>query len=230
MSSNEVVRLQQQWRGFAAERSRAKHKVQEKVEANNAEIMRLRDENARITLEFDEHWKNRKQEIQEARDVAVMEELATGRSAQSILKELGSNNTVWIYDLRAKVQAAGGLPAAVNANSPSQSPNFLQAVPDLEPESTVLPDVTWLHHGHQGVVGWLVSSNHSYIKKYGAEGTEFEGHWFVCDRDRTFIGGNRELFEATPKAEVTRKYKLLLSLLDESYAGKVKIVDNPYTE
>jgi hypothetical protein len=240
MSSNEVVRLQQQWRGFAAERSKAKRELEEHTEKNNAEITRLRDENARLTSEFDEKWRTKKQEIQEARDLAVMQELATGRSAQSILKELGSNNTVWIYDLRAKVQAAGSLPAGTNLNSPQvqvfeeqqqqiqQQSAQLTLVPDYEPE--VLPGMKWSHHNHQGVVGWLISDNGKYIKKYGAEGTDFEGQWFVCDRDKDFIGGSRDLFEATPKGEITRKIKLLESLLDDSYTGRVKLVDNPYTD
>lgn len=237
--STKVVRLQQEWRNFAATRSRAKRELQEKVDANKAEMARLQDENAAMLTRFDEDWKAEKARIQEARDIAVMEELATGRPAQAILKEIGSNNTVWIYELRARVQAASGLPEPQNLNTPTaqviplpvQQQQLQQQAAQLETvETAVLEDVRWLSHNHQGVVGWLISEDHTLTKKYGAPGTEFEGEWFICETEsKEFQLGNQALYDITPKAEITRRSNMLASLLDESYKGRVKLVDNPYT-
>lgn len=226
MPMTKVVDLHNQWRGFTAERGRAKRAVAEKIEENNARIAELREENIRLETEFDNEWKNKKEQLKVARDEAVMDLLASGRSAQSILRELGSNNTVWIYDLRDKVMTAKGIPVPSNVNT------LTHAKPAEEPESApiqILPDVKWLHHNHQGVVGWLVSEDQNYVKRWGQNGTDFEGQWFICDRQHNFIAGNLELFGVTPRTEVTKRTKLLLSLLDGSYEGKIREADNPFT-
>jgi hypothetical protein len=250
MSSEDMVVLQQRWRGFTAEKAKAKRVMQERIEENNAEITRLREENIRMNSAFDRHWAEERARLQQARDEAVMEQMAAGRSAQSILKDLGSNNTVWIYDLRSRVQAAGRIPQQPNANTyfapePQQHQLQQQAaqleetvepqtwgagviVEEAEP-SVDVSGITWLHHTHQGVVGWLLSSDHQYVKKHGAAGTDFEGEWFVCSRDHEFIAGNRELFESTAKGEVTRRRNMLTALLEDRYEGKIKLVDNPFT-
>lgn len=232
---SDMIELQRQWRAFSSDRAKAKHQIQELDAADNEEIARLREQIIKRNVEFTEKWRTRKAELQQRRDEAVMAEMAgpEGRSAQSILQELGSNNTVWIYELRSRVQAMGQLPEQGNVNTYTPSEN-LHSVPDLpeaepEPEPLSIPAETrWRHHNHVGVVGWLVSEDGTLIKKYGAAQTEFEGQWFVCDQDRNFMAGNHDLYEATPKAEIGRKLKMLTSLLDDTYTGKIKEVDNQY--
>lgn len=119
---SEIVRLHKLWNSFGDDRSRARRDIQERLDKYNAVIQTLRDEGIRLQTEFEDQWKNRKKETQDDRDMAVMNELATGRSAKSILKELGSNNTVWIYDLRAKVQGSTGIPERGNVNTPRTEP------------------------------------------------------------------------------------------------------------
>ena len=80
------------------------------------------------------------------------------------------------------------------------------------------------------MVGWLLSEDRTLVKKYGAEGSDFEGQWFIAEREpKEYVAGSKELYDATPKAEIARKANLLENLLDETHTGRVKLVDNPYT-
>jgi hypothetical protein len=243
MANEDMYELQRRWRAFSADRAKAKRVIQELDDADNAEIDRLRQGIIKRNADFDEKWRTEKADLQRRRDEAVMQELAIpGRSAQGILKDLGSNNTVWIYDLRAQVMAVKPIPAPTNVNSqlhiagegrnqlrPIERENQVEKVQAPEPEID-LSEVKWLHHNHQGVVGWLLSEDRQLVKRYGAEKTDFEGQWFVADREtKAYIAGSRELFDATAKGEITRKTKMLEALLDETYTGRIKEVDNPYT-
>lgn len=230
-TSKSMIELQKRWRAFSADRAKAKREIQALDDRDNAEIAKLREGIIRRNAEFDEKWRQDKIDLQLARDEAVMQAMSgpLGRSAQSILKELGSNNTVWIYELRARLQAIGALPEQVNVNSYSPPEERAQKEAEMESALEELHGTKWLYHNHQGVVGWLISDDRTLIKKHGVPQTDFEGQWFIADRHHNFQSGSQELFDATPKGEQTRKIKLLESLLDDTYTGRVKLVDNPYT-
>jgi len=235
MASDNMIELQRRWRAFSADRAKAKRDIQAMDDRDNAEIARLREAIIKRNSEFDDKWRQDKIDLQKARDEAVMQAMSgpEGRSAQSILRDLGSNNTVWIYELRGRLQAVGALPEQVNVNTftPTvvQQQQVQQQAAQLE-EAAAPADVKWDYHRHQGVVGWLLSEDRTLVKKYGAEGSEFEGQWFTAEREpREYVAGSQELYDATPKAEITRKANLLEALLDETYTGRVKLVDNPYT-
>jgi hypothetical protein len=120
MANNKMVELQRRWKAFTSDRARAKRDIQTQDDQDNAEIARLREGIIRRNAEFDEKWRSEKSDLQHARDEAVMQAMSglDGRSAQYILRELGSNNTVWIYELRGRLQAQGVLPEQLkNANS-----------------------------------------------------------------------------------------------------------------
>ena len=232
MSGKSMIELQRRWRAFSADRAKAKRIIQEQDDKDNAEIARLREAIIKRNSAFEDKWRQDKADLQKARDEAVKAAMSgpDGRSAQSILRELGSNNTVWIYELRGQLQAAGALPEQVNVNT--YTPSEKSEEPEPEPQTG--PDLSgekWLYHNHQGVIGWLISEDRALVKRYGAEGSDFEGQWFVTDyaTKRLLIAGSQELLDETPKGEITRKTKLLESLLDETYTGRVKLVDNPYT-
>lgn len=234
-NSTSMIELQKRWRAFSADRAKAKRAIQALDDADNATIAKLREGIIRRNAEFDEKWRKDKVDLQLARDEAVMQAMSgpMGRPAQAILRELGSNNTVWIYELRARLQALGALPEQTNLNSYTPPEDRvpleeLQSEADAE-VSKLLASTQWEYHKHQGVIGWLISKDRSLIKKHGLAGTEYEGDWFVADREHNFMAGSEELFEATSKGEVTRKIKMLESLLDETYTGRIKEVDNPYT-
>lgn len=234
MAKETMYELHNRWRGFTADKARAKRAIQEQDDRDNAEITRLREQIIQRNTEFEETWRKMKADLQQARDEAVMAELAIpGRSAQGILRDLGSNNTVWIYDLRARIQADKPWPA-MNMNAPTpeegQESAPSQATFVEDDDYSEYSDIVWQYHNHQGVVGWLLSGDYSLVKKYGAPKTSFEDQWFIADREtKEFLFGSRELFDATPKGEITRKSKLLESLLEETYTGKIKEVENVYT-
>lgn len=111
------VEVHKRWRGFTAEKSKARRVVQEQIDAKNEAINQLREEIVLLDTQFVDEWRHKKEALQRERDEAVMEALATGLSAQRILRELNSNNTVWIYGLRGQVMAANGIPEPGNVNS-----------------------------------------------------------------------------------------------------------------
>jgi hypothetical protein len=233
MASENMIELQRRWRAFSADRAKAKRDIQAQDDKDNAEIARLREAIIKRNSEFDDKWRQDKINLQKARDEAVMQAMSgpEGRSAQSILRDLGSNNTVWIYELRGRLQALGVLPEQVNVNTYTPSEDLQQQKQQQAAQLEVAaPSSEWLHHRHQGVVGWLLSRDRTQVKRYGAEGSDFEGLWFIADRDtKEWLDGDDDLYDATPKGEITRKANLLESLLDETYTGRVKLVDNPYT-
>ena len=236
MANEDMYELQKRWRAFSADRAKAKRDIQELDDADNAEIDRLREQIRARNVAFDEHWRTAKADLQKRRDEAVMAELAIpGRSAQGILKDLGSNNTVWIYDLRAQVMAVKPIPAATNVNTyfppeERQQQQVQQQAAQLELAGPDPFSIKWQHHNHQGVVGWLLSADGNLIKRYGADKTDFEGQWFIADRaSKEYQAGSRELYESTAKGEMTRRINMLEKLLDGSYEGRIKEVANPYT-
>ena len=203
--------LQFQWRNFAIDRGKARREVQADVDIKQEQMNALREEILALEQNFEEKWKNRKTELRSALDEAVKEELRRGRSAQSVLRELGSQNTVWMYGLAAEVKEEGG----------QQSLPDFQPVPDAD-----IDGVQWLHHDHTGVHRWLLSADGRYIKRYGAEGSEFDGLAFVCNRDYAFVAGSRALYEATSKSEMGKRVAMLEKLLSGTYSGKIKLGDN----
>lgn len=231
-----MIELNNRWRGFAADRAKARSEVDKEIEENNAEIERLRLENNNLNMAFAEKWAKMKEEIKDARDQAIMDAMASeesgglGWSGQRVLRTLGTRNTVWVYDLRKRLSAEGRLPESVNENSDIE---LLKTAANNKRARTAQPafldNINWLSHGHQGVVGWLISTDYRYIKMYATDG-EFEGEWFVCSATYEFEAGSEELFETTNRSEIVRKTNLLKSVLDDSYGGKIKEVDNPYID
>lgn len=120
MNTETMLELHKRWRGLTAEKAKEHRDIGELIAANTAEINKLRDNNARLESDFAFRWQQTKKDIQRRLDEAVMAELAS-RPAQSILRDLGSQNTVWIYGLRAKVAAAGQLPEQINGDSRTDS-------------------------------------------------------------------------------------------------------------
>lgn len=227
--------LQNSWRNLANDKARARRRVNEQIDELNVEAQKLLDKARALDSDFELEWREKKAKLRVERDEVVKQELRKGTSAQRILKELNSQNTVWIYALRKEVMAERpeerkaklqtGTVDVANETEPELQDEQDQAAPDGQIEG-----VNWLHHDHEGVHRWLVSddADHNYIKKYGVEGTPFEGEWFVCDRDHNFVFGNKQLFDATPAREITTRSNMLISLLDGEYKGRIKLSPNQW--
>ena len=236
MPMSDIVRLHNQWRGFTTERSKAQKAVNEENEKDLAEIARLQERIEERKATFESVWKGKKLRLQKARDEAVMQEMANGTPAQTILKEIQSNNTVWIYGLRRQLLAEMPIPEQPNLYTRNDHGTTAFAISGdstaAEPEkgsTLTLAPRKWLHHNHVGVHGWLLSEDYTQVKKYGAEGTDFEGEFFIASRDGEFIEGNEELFHSLPKGEFTRRTNMLQQLLDGTYEKAVREKPNPYT-
>jgi hypothetical protein len=215
----DLQKLQYNWRNFAVDRGRARRLVQDEVDALQAEIAERRDKIQFLEQDFEDTWKQKKLDTRAALDEAVKAALRTGRTAQSILKELGSSNTVWIYGLAAEVREEPITDLGEKAEQLQ-----IESFPDAD-----LEGVSWLHHDHTGVHRWLLSDDGRYIKRYGAEGSQYEGEWFVANRDYSFVAGSKGLYDATTRPEMGKRISMLEKLLQGTYTGKIKLAPNQWT-
>jgi hypothetical protein len=235
----DIATLQYNWRNFSADRGKAKRDLVLEEERIEDEIREMREGLIEKKRQFEEDWKQKKVELKAALDEAVKSEIRKGRSAQEILRELGSNNTVWIYKLRAEVMAEEGngpailkpvsAPKPVESTPPQQDSEQGEAVPEPEPDSTI-EGIKWLHHDHEGVHRWLISEDYRYVKKHGVEGTPHEGKWFMVDVEGHFVAGDKALFESTPKREFSQRVQMLKDLLAGEFPfQKLKLSPNRWT-
>lgn len=229
----DIHSLQYEWRNFSANRGKAHRAVSDQADQLRAQALELEEKARRIEREHTEEWKVKKVQLKEAFDEAVKDELRTGRSAQEVLRELGSNNTVWIYKLRAEVMAE------LESSGKKASTPALKIVPNHEDEDTPseeiesLPDpdiegVEWQHHDHEGVHRWLISKDRQYIKRYGVEGTPYEGKYFIADTDNNFVSGDKKLYENTPKSDLLTRANMLIDLLEGNFQGRIKLSPNKW--
>ena len=205
-----MIELHNRWRGFAADRAKARREVDNKIEANNAEIERRRLENIELNTEFAEKWAKEKKELQENRDRAVMDYMADGHSGQEVLRELGSRNTVWIYELRKRLAAEGRLPETVNENSPIEVLKAAKAKTPADP----FAHVKWVRPEGAEFASWSISDDLTLVKRERRGGV-----WFVCGPNNEFVGGDKSFYDSTDTALITQQADLLMAHLEESQAS-----------
>jgi hypothetical protein len=215
-----MIELHNRWWGFAGDRAKARKQVDEQIEANNAEIERLRQANIDLNTEFTEKWAKEKKELQEARDKAVMDAMATeesggkGWSGQRVLRELGSRNTVWIYDLRKRLAAEGRLPETVNENSPVEllksASNRKAAAPSEDPYGRV----NWLRDSDPDLAGWYISDDMTLVKRERRGGV-----YFICGPHNEFLYGDRSYYDSTDSDLITKQADLLMARLEDHTAA-----------
>lgn len=213
-----MIELHNRWRGFAADRAKARKEVDAEIEANNAEIERLRLANIEANNKFAEKWTKEKQEIQEARDRAVMDAMASeesgglGWSGQRVLRELGSRNTVWIYDLRKRLAAEGRLPETVNENSPVEVLN--QAAANRKSRATkaeAFGHVKWLRDTDPELAGWYISDDMTLVKRERRGGV-----YFICGPHNEFLDGDKAYYDSTDQELITQQADLLMAKLEQA--------------
>lgn len=212
------------WASFSADREEARVDLLSKQAEIEAEIAKLRAEKASMDLEFQAKWKAEKERRRQAQDAAATAAFADGRSAQEIMRQLGTYNTQWIYGLRSSLVEAGVLEPKTKGKKEQEE------VEDHSEEAVAdaTTGLQWMHHDHKGVHGYLIDVDSNYIKKYGAPGTDFEGEFFIVDREHEYVSGSMELFKNTPYAEFHKRVLMLQSLLDGTYTARVLLEPNPY--
>lgn len=216
-----MIELHNRWRGFAGDRAKARHEVDRKIEENNAEIERLRQENIQLNTEFSEKWAKEKSDLQEARDKAVMDAMASeesgglGWSGQRVLRELGSRNTVWIYDLRKRLAAEGRLPETVNDNS---SVELLKSASNRKAAAPAKEDafahVNWLRPVGAEFAGWAISDDFTLVKRERRGGV-----WFICGPNNEFVDGDKAFYDSTDPDLITRQADSLMARLEAPAAS-----------
>lgn len=216
---SELKALQLAWRSFTTDRAADKRGVITQIDKNNAEITRLRDENQTLMKEFTDKWERIREERKVALDVAAKAELAKGTSAQAVLRELGSNNTKWIYELRSEVvDQFGNVGKGVKKPAKEEGPV----------EDDVIEGIKWLHHDEERVHRYLVDTSRNYFKYYGAPDTPFVGDWFVADMQHNFVAGSKALYDSSKTDVLAKHVTMLTRLLDGEYKGKIKLSKNGY--
>jgi len=215
-----MIELHNRWRGFAADRAKARKLVDEEIEANNAEIERLRLKNIDLNTQFAEKWSKEKKELQEARDRAVMDAMATeesgglGWSGQRVLRELGSRNTVWIYDLRKRLAAEGRLPESVNENSPVEVLKAAGKRKAAAASEELYGHVNWLRDSDPELAGWYISDDMTLVKRERRGGV-----YFICGPHNEFLDGDKSYYDSTDSDLITKQADLLMARLEEHPAA-----------
>lgn len=209
------IELHNQWRGFTTDRAKARKAIDDELAENNEKIEELRLRNVQLNTvvnsEFRAEWNRRKTELQEARDRAVMEEMAKGKSAQAILRELGSQNTVWIYKLRARLVAEGRLPETMNENSiPSKERLNAKQALDAQMDDSEYAQVQWHAGTGPDLTGWYISDDFQLVKR-----ERRGGRWFIVGPHNEFLKGDRGFYDLTGEEAIQDHADKLMSLLED---------------
>ena len=211
--SAELSKAYYEHQNIATTKAHAKLQLDLAKAEKREEIDKLRRELSKMGSDFEDHWKAEKDRLAQVRDELAKQELANGVPATTILKELGSRNTVWIYTLKAEVEKGGYTPSAKE-----ETP----AVKDSD---------EWLYHDFKGTHSYAFSKDFTKLKKHGIIGTPDEGLYFVADYGPTtfeFLYGDREFFDKQPKGELLKRTQQLDEILNDVYSGKVVLEENPY--
>lgn len=211
------IELHNQWRGFAADRAKAYKAIDDELAENNEAIEKLRlrnvELNTTISSEFRAEWARRKLELQEARDRAVIDEMAKGKSAQKILRELGSQNTVWIYKLRARAIAEGRLSETVNENSAPVPKEKIDAKRKLneQMDASEYDGVQWHAGTGPDLTGWYISDDFQLVKR-----ERRGGRWFIVGPHNEFLKGDKGFYELTGEESIQDHADKLMALLEDN--------------
>lgn len=209
-----MLTAHQQWKSFFRDKENAEEELKEHYKARQDELNRMQKaltkEREEAFKKFSVEWAEKKEQVKHERDEAIIERLLAGDSQSSLMKELGTSNTVLLSELAAKArerEKQGARPAQ--------------------------PAEKWLWHSHSGVHGWLMSADGSRFKMYDPsfDPAEDEGEpeYFIGDIDGGYVSGSKELYLRTPPAQIVKRLDLLKSLLDGSYEGRILESQNPYT-
>ena len=131
-----------------------------------------------------------------------------------MLRELGSRNTVWVYDLRKELAAEGRLPETVNENSPVE---VLRAAgkrrTQAEPEQPY-GHVKWLRDSDPELAGWYISDDMTLVKRERRGGV-----YFICGPHNEFLYGDRSYYDSTDSDLITKQADLLMARLEDHSAA-----------
>lgn len=223
--------INNQFRNLPLEKAQANARMQVELEGLREQIKALHVEIQRKEEQFERDWAQRQRDMRAQRDEAIKQEFRDGATGTKVMTMLGTNNTKLVYKLRDEV--LGEIAAEHReANAPAAPEPKPAPAPAPAEQDTDLDSIQWQHHMHTAVYGWLISSDETLVKVYApdADPEDYDDEdWFVATRDRSFVTGSKELFDAVSPEEFEKRVSTLLSLLAGTYTGRMRLSKRTFT-
>jgi hypothetical protein len=225
----ELIKVHKQWKNFIPDREAARAALTngnsptaQKYQEKKLELAKLRAEVALLKAQhdveqhgyskpiFDAEWAEKKKDLKAKLEELIAAELHKGKKPAQLASELGSKNLMMFYDVKANVDHYRNEQADVADGADWQWSRFSGA------QRYALAKV----HGEWGLV-----------LMHGTEGTDLEGEKCVFDYNTgAYISGSVPVFNSDTEENRKKRSVTLASVLDQTYAGRVKEIPNPYFE
>lgn len=162
---------------------------------------------------FDARWAVEKAARREELESAIAEEMnVNGKTGYQLAQALGTKNLGLFYGVKHSEDAYRGH------------------------QEQEISDLTWEWSRFTGTQRYaLAQSEHlspwKYVLMKGTVGTELEGAEVVWDFETgAYVSGSKAVFESDTPANRRKRADTLASVVEGTYAGKVKEAVNPYFE
>jgi hypothetical protein len=206
----DVGQTNERWKAFTKDRSQAQLEMTVKHSEIERRIEDLKNQISNERRDFARQWEEEKERRKQERDESIKQAWRDGWSGPEILRAMNSNHTKLVYALRDEVLAEGHTLE-------------VEQTPTVEADESI-EGLLWETHPHVPTHGWLVSQDRTYYKHWPSPHT-----WYVADREGHFIAGSREAFDKADPNHDKEQVDLLVSLLDGTYEGPIRLGLNHYT-
>lgn len=221
---SKLKEIQDQWRGFAAVAAKLRQKAAEETAEIDEQIAALIKRKREIKLSTEKEVSERKNQIKEAREQAALEAMADeesgglGWSGQEVLRQLGSMNTVWVYDLRRQLVAEGRIKGeSLNENSDIsdlKAAREKQRAKNDPMDASEYDHVNWIAGQGPDLLTWYISGDMQLVKRAGRG-----GKWFIAGPGNELLKGDKSFYDLTGQEEIADKANQLIEQMEQ---GMVK--------
>lgn len=225
----ELVKVHKQWKNFTADREAARNALTngtsptaQEYRKKRLELVKLKAEVALLKAQhdveqqgyskpiFDAEWQERKVELRIKLEGLIADELNKGKKPAQLANELGSKNLNLFYEVKGKVD------------------HYRNEQNDLAEEAE------WQWSRFSGAQRYALAKVHgawALVLMHGTVDTELEGEKCVFDYTTgAYISGSVEVYNSDTEENRKKRSVTLASVLDKTYAGRVKEIPNPYFE
>ncbi|MGN6656533.1 MAG: hypothetical protein ACTHJ9_14480 [Rhodanobacter sp.] len=218
--------LHENWANYFGERKAAEEALDKEFKKEQDAINKAQKElsarKAKAQKQFIKDWNAEKERRRFERDEAIIAALMDGATQASLMKDLGTSNTILFSQLAKEAQRR------LNEGIKTGTDNVAVSTPRV-------PSEAWRYSNHTGVHGWLISADGTRYKMYDPyfdpETDEGDPEFFIGDLDgRGFVEGSKELYLRTPPKVIEKRLEMLQALLEGTYKGRISESDNPYTD
>lgn len=225
----ELIKVHKQWKSFTADREAAREALTngnsptaQEYHKKKLELTKLKAEVALLKAQhdveqqgyskaiFDAQWAEKKQELKVKLESLIAEELHKGKKPAVLAAEVGSRNLNMFYDVKAKVD------------------NYRNE------KAEVADEADWQWSRFSGAQRYALAKVHgewALVLMHGTIDTDLEGQKCIFDfKTGAYISGSVEVYNSDTETNRSRRSTLLASVLDKTYTGQVKEIENPYFE